>query len=501
MGINISTAGTAGAVVRLGIYKDDGTGIPGALVADWGTVDSSAGGVKNIAITTVLAPGLYWPCAVPQVAACSWTGLTGITPLVPCANGGVFESADRNAWASNGVTGARGVYAKLTHVPSKTPSSFVTVSGAAVGDPSNRRSWSGSAFHFFSELERRGYLHRSIAAKASRPSKALALARNFNRDRGIWLSRLNLDTAYRDALTSGIRRAVTSEDLQHNFLQIGGYYDTPSVLGGATSCDAYYDGNLAIRLRAPLPLLGLSPGMIDNALQYERTLLQDMRLVFTMSEYLRQSFIKDYDLPAGRVVTIGGGMNFDTLPTRQSGKDYSKPDLLFIGVDFRRKGGWILLEAFRGVRRSIPDAMLHIVGPTSLDIPAELANGVVNHGFLPKSGPDLADLFARCVLFVMPSLYEPFGIAPMEAMAHQLPAVVSGEWALQETVEPGRTGEHVRPGDALELENTLVTLLRAPDQLRVMGEAARTHVMAECTWERVVGRLIAATEAAPAHKA
>lgn len=376
-----------------------------------------------------------------------------------------------------------------------THGSLVTVSGAAIGEPFDRRSWSGSAFYFFSELQRRGYLHRAITAKPSRPSKALALARNFHRDRGIWSRRLNLDIAYRDALTSGIRQAVTREDLQHDFLQIGGYYNTPSVLGGQATCHAYYDGNLAIRLRAPLPLDGLSPRLLDAALEYERSMLRDIGLVFTMSEHLRQSFIKDYDLPARRVVTIGGGMNLDTLPGHQNDKDYSKAELLFIGVDFGRKGGWVLLEAFRAVRRAIPGALLHIVGPRSLKIPDELADGVVDHGFLPKSGPDLAELFARCALFVMPSLYEPFGIAPLEAMAHQLPAVVSGDWALQEAVDPGRTGQHVRPGDVSDLEETLISLLRAPDQLRHMGEAARTHVMAECTWEAVVQRLIFAIEA------
>lgn len=104
--VNISTAASTGGVVRLGIYADDGNGAPGALITDWGTVDATSTGVKNITITNTLAPGLYWLCGVSQVAACSWTGLTGLSSLLPNSNTASFESIDRNAWASNGVTGA-----------------------------------------------------------------------------------------------------------------------------------------------------------------------------------------------------------------------------------------------------------------------------------------------------------------------------------------------------------------------------------------------------------
>ena len=59
--------------------------------------------------------------------------------------------------------------------------------------------------------------------------------------------------------------------------------------------------------------------------------------------------------------------------------------------------------------------------PRTLSIPLELAGGVRYHGFLSKSDPKdvekLRELFRTCSLFVLPSLYEPFGIAPLEANA------------------------------------------------------------------------------------
>jgi glycosyltransferase involved in cell wall biosynthesis len=125
---------------------------------------------------------------------------------------------------------------------------------------------------------------------------------------------------------------------------------------------------------------------------------------------------------------------------------------------------------------------------------------VVFHGFLSKSSPAdrerLADLFRRCCLFVMPSLYEPFGIAPLEAMAHQLPAVVTGRWALQEMVTPGQTGALVECGSAEDLEAKLASLLSDPAALERMGTAGRQMVLDRYTWDKVVQSVLEEVSAA-----
>lgn len=66
LGAEVSTAGEAGSLVRLGIYADDGTGYPGALVLDAGTIAGDSATVQEITVSTVLTPGLYWVGAVVQ---------------------------------------------------------------------------------------------------------------------------------------------------------------------------------------------------------------------------------------------------------------------------------------------------------------------------------------------------------------------------------------------------------------------------------------------------
>jgi glycosyltransferase involved in cell wall biosynthesis len=367
-------------------------------------------------------------------------------------------------------------------------------SGRVARDPFDPRQWSGSSAFFFTELRRRGRLHRAFGVEVPAWRRALYMARNFHPRRDAWREHFYMDVGYRDALTAQVRRRLEPGDFAHDFLQLGAMFDGPSLVRGGGRCFSYNDGNLAELLRSPHAPRGLSARKIDRALAYEKRVAHGLRKVFTMSEYLRQSFIRDFGVPAERVVNVGCGINLQTIPDPVPGKRYDCREVLFMGVDFPRKGGWELLRAFRGVSDRFPDARLHLIGPHELTIPAELQRGVVFHGFLNKSDPAgrerLADLFRRCCLFVMPSLYEPFGIAPLEAMAHQLPAVVTNRWALQEMVTPGQTGALVECGSAEDLEAKLVSLLSDPAALERMGAAGRQMVLDRYTWDKVVQRVL-----------
>jgi glycosyltransferase involved in cell wall biosynthesis len=369
-------------------------------------------------------------------------------------------------------------------------------SGQIGYDPFDRRCWSGISYHFFTTLRARGRLHRAFGVEAPRPRRWWLMARNVRRRRATWREQFYMDPAYRDALTEEIRRRLRPDDFAHDFLQLGAMYDVPSLLGGRARCYSYHDGNLAQSLRSPNRPPGLGARTIDRALAYEREVYHKIDRVFAMSEYLRQSFLDDFGMPPERVVNVGAGINLDPLPEPAEGKRYDTGQVLFIGVDFARKGGWDLLEAFRKVRARRPGATLHLVGPRELTIPAGQEAGVVFHGFLSKSDPAgkawLDELFRAASLFVMPSRYEPFGIAPLEAMAHEVPALVADRWALKEMVTPGETGDLVDVGDVAGLAAKLDALLADPDALARMGKAGRERVLAYYTWDKVVDRLLAA---------
>ncbi len=383
---------------------------------------------------------------------------------------------------------------KTTSDSTTVPKVHGLIGSGLIGlDAFDRRSWSGSSYHFFTECQRQGLLEGTSGAEVGGWKKWFLLVLRFHTNKATWRMRYYLDPSYRDALTEALAAKVCGLPKNCSLLQIGGLFDAPSMARQERRCYSYHDGNLAMRLRSPFGAIGLKEKEMKRALEYERNLYHRIDRIFTMSEYLRRSFIDDFGVPAERVVSIGAGANLDRLPEPMPEKNYNSGQILFIGVDFDRKGGRELLKAFANLRVHVPGAALHIVGPKG-NPPGNLPmNGVSWHGFLNKDVPadaaELERLFQQCAVFVLPSLYEPFGIAPAEAMLYGLPAVVSGDWALAETVLHDRTGMHVQPGSVEELTYTLLSLITNPQRVRELGFAARNHAMNHFTWASVVDRL------------
>lgn len=316
---------------------------------------------------------------------------------------------------------------------------------------------------------------------------------NFSSNHAVWRQRYYADPGYRRRLTQEVRKYITEDDLTHEFLQLGAVYDVPSIVGDKARVFSYHDGNLAQRLKSAYLPQAFSAREADAALEYERRVYSGIDRIMSMSEYLRRSFIEDYGVPEERVVTIRAGINLERIPDPVEDRPWDECQILFIGVDFLRKGGAQLLQAFKVIKERYPRAILHIVGPRKLEIPADQRAGVHYHGNLNKNDPSgrakLQALFHDSCLFVMPSLYEPFGVAPLEAMANQIPAVVTNRWALPEMVTPGVNGDHVECGSVDSLVEILSNLLADPENLKEMGNNGRRTVLEQYTWETVVKRM------------
>jgi len=362
----------------------------------------------------------------------------------------------------------------------------VFVGGSTGSDPYSSTTWSGSSPFFLNALDQAGILDKAVGLKLPSLQNYGYLAKNFTPNRAVWRKHFYFDPAYRCALTQTARNIPVTSPF---CLQIGHMFSLPAVFPNK-KCISYHDGNLAELLNSGFGIEGVSRKRIDQALRYEEDAAQQMTAIFTFSEYLRQSFIHDYRVPAERVFQVGGAVNFTEAPPAITNKDYTTNRILFIGTEFKRKGGPQLLEAFSVVRQAIPSAELHIVGPRTLDT---VPPGVVFHGHLSKADPTqsakLQVLFRTSNLFVLPSLYEPFGIAPLEAMLCGLPAAVTNAWALRECVTPGVNGYLVEKGNAQDLAAKITLLLSDPDRLAIMGQQAREIVLSRYTWPAVATRI------------
>lgn len=226
-----------------------------------------------------------------------------------------------------------------------------------------------------------------------------------------------------------------------------------------------------------------TPAIARRWYDLEGMLYRRADYVFPISGYVRQSLIQDYGVEAARSIVVGGGSNLEA--PAELNKSYDGRTILYVGYEFERKGGSALLAAFQQVKVAIPEAELLIVGPRR--IPEALPPGARLLG--PVSSSELSQLYSRASLFVMPSLFEPFGLAFLEAMEFKLPCIGSNRCAMPEIIVEGETGFLVPPGDAHTLAEKIVYLLHRPELLHSMGERGRERARGFFTWPAVARRV------------
>ena len=343
------------------------------------------------------------------------------------------------------------------------------------GDPLDRKTWSGSASWLASALQRRGVLEAAVDVW---PPGVDAVARvaSFSVDRQRWRQRYwaqasALDGAIRRLIaitgTRRVRRVDASPDV---VLQLGASrFDGPK-LGARLRC-SYTDTHLTLFLARPDSRLDPSSRLVRKALDRERRAFESLDVIFTMSDWMRESIIADAGQDPDKVVTAGTGANI-SIPSSAPQRASGPPRFLFVGMQFERKGGRHLLEAFDVVRRTCPDAELWIVGPQT---PEREQAGVRWFGRIDRSDPaqddEIKRLYAEATAFVMPSIFEPAGIVFLEAMAFALPCVGSDCCAMPEFIAREESGLLARRADPEDLAAQLLTLATAPERARQMGLA------------------------------
>jgi glycosyltransferase involved in cell wall biosynthesis len=207
---------------------------------------------------------------------------------------------------------------------------------------------------------------------------------------------------------------------------------------------------------------------LKNALT-RRTFDRAQRLV-VWHEWGKQSLMNDYGAPAEKVSVIPPGINLEKWHfPRDGAPGPGRVRLLFVGGDFKRKGGDLLLEAFR--TRLHEHCELDIVTRDEVDVSGR-PNVRVHRGVGPNA-PALMDLYAKADLFIFPTLADVLPLAIMEALASGLPVITTTVGAITEQVDDGVTGFLIPPNDGNALADRTLRLVHDPDLRRRMAAAAR----------------------------
>ena len=202
--------------------------------------------------------------------------------------------------------------------------------------------------------------------------------------------------------------------------------------------------------------------------------------------YAADSIVEEYGFPREKIVAIGAGPVRSPRHVKFDLDRYAQGRLLFIGRQWERKGGPMLLEAFKIVRDQVPHATLTIAG-AQIDPPNQ--DGV--HYLGSVSNQQIAQLFAKSSIFSMPARCETWGLVYTEAAASGLPIVGFSAWAMPDIVKTGVSGILLGEQSAEALAHALIGLLREPERMASMGRAAQSYMQSTLDWPHVVDRLVA----------
>ena len=248
-------------------------------------------------------------------------------------------------------------------------------------------------------------------------------------------------------------------------------FNTTKIDADVVHCHTWYShfGGILAKLNYGIPLVitvhSLEPlrpwkreqlaGGYDFSLWVEMTALEMADAIIAVSSETKHDITRLFDVDLARAHVIHNGIDLDeyhkvdsTAVLKRFGIDPQKPYLLFVGRITRQKGIIHLVRAIEFMERDF-QVVLCAGAPDTPEIAQEMKDAV-DQAKAKRSDiiwieemvdkPTIIELYSHAAVFCCPSIYEPFGIINLEAMACETAVVASGVGGIKEVVVDGETG-------------------------------------------------------------
>ncbi|MBP1966763.1 1,4-alpha-glucan branching protein domain-containing protein [Paenibacillus aceris] len=231
--------------------------------------------------------------------------------------------------------------------------------------------------------------------------------------------------------------------------------------------------------------------------QIEWKLTYESNRVFVCSSYMKDEVVRIFNLPMDKVAVYPNGIQLPTSSGKETAKrprDFSKQDkvIFYIGRLVYEKGVHTLIQAMPGILSHVPHAKLVIAGSGPMEaelrtLAAHLGDRVLFTGFIDDGYR--AQLYRCADVCVIPSLYEPFGIVALEAMAYRKPLVLSDTGGLSEIIRHGIDGYKALPGHTDSLSWHITEMLLQPKVAAKMAESAYQLLQKNYQWHHIAAHI------------
>jgi len=260
--------------------------------------------------------------------------------------------------------------------------------------------------------------------------------------------------------------------------------------------------------------MGGEPEEMERKYRFSHRIAEELRIFKSvMAQTVTTAVQKEkleqlYDYKADNVVVISPGVDVHTFRPLERGEEKKKtglPDryVFCLSRIDANKGHDLLLSAFDLVRREVPDVHLVIGGgspqpkDTELEVMTRIKAIIEEKGLHDRTHvigyvPDelMVPSYQQAELFVLPSIFEPFGMTVLEAMACGTPVVASRFGGIREVISSGENGLLVDPSNATEFAEAIIQLLKDHKLAESMGQKGRHTIQKQFSWEAIADKHI-----------
>ena len=359
-------------------------------------------------------------------------------------------------------------------------------------ESSDLRAWSGSMYGMYSALQRTGIDLKTIDAlsdpfaplfKAKRVIKNVVFNKNYLRDREPATLRW-----YARQVETKLKQLNSDVILSAGTIPIAYLRTTKPLVFWA---DATFGGMINYYPE----FTNLCDETLRNGQRMEQAALSNCRLAIYSSEWAAKTAKDNYEVDEDKIKVVPYGANInndlraDEIERIIERRTSNIRKLLFVGIDWHRKGGDKALCVTSMLNQNGLDAELHVVG---CDPPSPYPSFVKTHGYLSKSNPAhtqlLTSLYKTSDFFILPSKAECAAVAVAEANAFGLPALTTNVGGMNSVVRNGTNGQTFDPLSFVEkcVRYIMQTLSSRGDLYRALCVSSFEEYSNRLNWDSAV---------------